>query len=87
MQATFWKKGTAVAVALLFCGLAVVPLATHASGSDAEKQTTRAYVTRYTADGSAEQRAVPLSVQAVQALKDRFAEAATAEQRFSLLQG
>lgn len=43
-------------------------------------------VTRYTADGSTEQRAVTLSLQAVQTLKDKITEATTTEQRFSLLQ-
>lgn len=86
MQATSWKKGMAVAAALICCSLAFTPLATHATGADSERQTTQAYVTRYRADGSAEQRAVTLSVQGVQAFKDKFIEANTAEQRFSLLQ-
>lgn len=83
MQATLRSKGVALAAALIFCGLAFIPLATHATMSD---EKTKAYVTQYHADGSAEQRAVTLSMQAVQTLKDKITEATTAEQRFLLLQ-
>mgnify|MGYP001033652279 FL=1 len=84
MQATVWKKGMALAAALIFCGLAFVPLATHATTS--EEHTTQAWVTQYNADGTTEQRAVTLTQQAIQRLKDRLTEVSTAEQRFSLLQ-
>ncbi|MFO8133529.1 MAG: hypothetical protein R6U10_06345 [Thermoplasmatota archaeon] len=84
MQATPWKKGMALAAALIFCGLAFVPLAAHSTTSD--EATTQAYVTQYNADGSAERRTVTLSMQAVRHLKDRITGATSAEQRFSLLQ-
>jgi len=84
MHATAWKKGMALAAALIFCTLALTPMATPAATSNEE--TRQAYVTRYNADGSAERHVMSLSAQTVQRLKERIVEASTAEERLTLLQ-